>query len=158
MSQRKQPSRGLYMIGIAVLFLAGFLLLVIFGAQSYRGAVTGQSSNMRARALLAYFYTVVRDNDTKDAVTIDNSTYGPVLVIADGDSGYALRLYRFETENGSELMEDFAAIDDELMPESAQTIGQTDIFEVEKLEDGLLAVRTDAGRVLLHVRSEGDAA
>ncbi len=153
---RKQPSRWLYMLEIAVLFLAGFLLLVIFGAQSYRSAVSVQDGNMHKRTLTSYFYTVVRDYDTRGAVSVEDSAYGPVLVIADGDSGYALRLYRMETEKGSQLMEDFALLGEPLLPESAQVIGQTDVFSIEKQGDGLLTIRTDAGSILLHVRSAED--
>lgn len=153
---RKQPSRWLYMLEIAVLFLAGFLLLVIFGAQSYRSAVSVQDGNMHKRTLTSYFYTVVRDYDTRGAVSVEDSAYGPVLVIADGDSGYALRLYRMETEKGSQLMEDFALLGEPLLPESAQVIGQTEVFSIEDRGDGLLTVRTDAGSILLHVRSAED--
>ena len=43
MRERRGISAGLLMIGIAAIFLAGFFLLVIFGAQSYRGTVVSQS-------------------------------------------------------------------------------------------------------------------
>ena len=54
MGEKGRFDLGLNMIGIAALFLAGFFLLVIFGAQSYRGTVAGRSGNMDDRALLAY--------------------------------------------------------------------------------------------------------
>ena len=50
---------GLYTIGIAALFLAGFFLLVVFGAQSYRDTVGGQNRNGEARAELAYLAAAV---------------------------------------------------------------------------------------------------
>ena len=156
MKIRKQPSLWLYMLGIAVLFLAGFLLLVVFGAQSYRETVDGQNDNMRRRTLTSYFHTAVRDYDTRGAVTVEDSAYGPVLVIADENSGYALRLYRMDTGKGSELVEDFAPLGEPLMPESAQVIGQTEVFAIEERGGGLVTVRTDAGSILLHIRCAED--
>ena len=144
------------MLAIAVLFLAGSLLLVIFGAQSYQKTVAGQDGNMSKRTLTSYFYTVVRDYDTRGAITVEDSVYGPVLVIADGDSGYALRLYRRTTDTGNELMEDLAPLGEPLTPESAQVIGQTEVFSIEEQEDGLITVRTDEGSILLHIRSAED--
>ena len=155
MRQRKQPSQGLFMIGIAVLFLAGFLMLVIFGAQIYRNVVAGENKNMHTRALSAYLSTAVRNNDTAGAVkTQSDPDFGQVLVIADGDTGYALRLYK---DNEGRLLEDLAPIGDPLWPESAQAISDTDVFEISELNNGLISVRTDEGSVLLRIRSEGGA-
>ena len=53
MKEDNRSPLGLYTIGIAALFLAGFFLLVVFGAQSYRNTVAGQNGNMRSRALLS---------------------------------------------------------------------------------------------------------
>ena len=154
MKRGERSPLGLYTIGIAALFLAGFFLLVVFGAQSYRDTVAEQDGNGTTRTLLSYLSTCVRANDTAGAVSVRDSEYGPVLVVADGETGYAFRLYR--TEDG--LVEDFAAADAALRPEEAELIGATDTFEITELSDGLLAVYTDAGRVLLRLRSgEGGA-
>ena len=154
MKRGERSPLGLYTIGIAALFLAGFFLLVVFGAQSYRDTVAEQNDNGATRTLLSYLSTCVRANDTAGAVSVRDSELGPVLVVADGETGYALRLYR--TESG--LVEDFAAVDAALRPEEAELIGATDTFEITELSDGLLAVDTDAGRVLLRLRSgEGGA-
>ena len=40
MNTSRSSPLGLYVIGIAALFLAGFLMLVIFGAQTYRNTVS----------------------------------------------------------------------------------------------------------------------
>ena len=139
------------MIGIAALFLAGFLLLVIFGAQSFRSTASGRSVNMDTRALQAYLSTVARANDHSGAFSLrQDAQFGDVLVIADGESGYALRLFCAD----GYLMEEYAALDAPLSPERAQRIGQTGRFELVS-EDGLIEVYTDAGRVLLRQRSGG---
>ena len=74
-----------------------------------------------------------------------------VLVIADEESGYASRLYL----SHGHLVEDYAETGAALDPENAQIIGQTSVFTVEELTEGLLAVTTDAGRSLIRLRSQG---
>ena len=144
---------GLYTIGIAALFLAGFFLLVVFGAQSYRSTVAGQNRNMHGRELLSYLSTTVKAYDAAEAVAIEeDAALGQILTLADGSSGYALRIYCTD----GFLLEDYAAADSALRPEEAQRIGETGIFEVEQLQERVLRISTDAGSVLLHLRSGED--
>ena len=151
MKKTGQGGLGLYTIGIAALFLAGFFLLVVFGAQSYRNTVGGQNRNMHSRALLSYLSTTVKAYDAEDAVRIDeDGKLGKVLVLSEGRSGYALRIYRAD---GS-LVEDYARADAAFRPEDAQIIGATEVFDPVLTADGLLTVSCDAGKVLLHLRSE----
>ena len=151
MKSSQRSPLGYYTIGIAALFLAGFFLLVLFGAQIYRGAVRSQADNYQTRSLDSYLSTCARACDSSGSIQVQTSPYGQVLVLADGDSGYALRIYPYQ---GS-LVEDYAALDAPLSPESAQVIGETATFVIDPLADGLLAVTTDAGRVLVGIRSEG---
>jgi hypothetical protein len=72
-----------------------------------------------------------------------------VLNLADGDSGYALRLYMAD----GALLEEYTRTDAPLTPESAQKLGDTREFTVV-LDGDLLRLRTDAGTVLTHLRSE----
>ena len=55
--REKTSPLGYYTIGIAALFLLGFLLLIIFGAQVYRDTAGGQDDNNRTRALRSYLVT-----------------------------------------------------------------------------------------------------
>lgn len=144
---------GMYTLGIAALFLAGFLLLVIFGARTYRDAAAGQADNNDARALLSYVSTCVKSGDSAGGVSIRESDNGPVLVVADG-SGYALHIYWYE----GYLREEYTAVDAALVPEDASILGPTEGFTAEFLEPDTLLVSTDAGQALLHLRSgEGSA-
>ena len=141
---------GIYTMAVAGVFLAGFFLTVVFGAQTYREIAEGQSRNNEARALLSYISPCVRMNDTPGAVRVSREEGEPVLVIADGQSGYAIRIYRY----GDSLVEDYGEADGALYPDMAQVIGETEEFRIEELENGAYAVVTDAGRVLFGLRSE----
>lgn len=141
---------GLYTIGIVGLFLAGFFLLVIFGAQSYQGTVASQDENRDSRAVLAYVSTSIRNNDMKGAVSVENGDIGDTLIIADTDTGYALRIYLKD----GELMEDLGKTGSALDPENAEKIGPCEEFDCEMLRPDLLKVVTDRGQVMINLRSE----
>ena len=135
-------------VGMLALFLAGSLLLVIFAAGSCRDVVDSQYTAMDERALTAYITSGVKANDTLDAVSVEDSAYGQVLVVADASTGYALRYYLY---NG-ELVEDLAKTGSPLAPEQALSIAPTETFSVTRSGE-LLYVTTDAGRTLIDVRS-----
>lgn len=143
---------GFYTMGVACLFLAVFFLTVVFGAQTYRKIVAGQTGNNETRALLSYLTTCLKSNDTEGAVRIYEEEGRLVLSIADGGSGYGLRLYRYE---GS-LLEDYGKLESALNPSAAQVIGETEVFLAEEVDEHTYAVTTDEGRVVFHSRC-GDA-
>ena len=155
MRKEQHSPVGFYTIGVAALFLAGFFLLVVFGAQSYRNTAAGQNGNMQSRALLSYLSTTVKAYDAAEAISLtEDPEVGRVMVLADGNSGYAVRIYH---QDGI-LLEDYAAADTALRPEEAQQIGETRQFEAKMLPGNVLKLKTDAGSVLLHLRSGGDGA
>ena len=154
MKKEKRSPLGLYTIGIAALFLAGFFLLVVFGAQSYRNTSAGQNENMHRRALLSYFPTTLKAYDAENAISVhEEPEFGQILVLRDGNSGYAVRVYLAD----GVLVEDYAPEDSALRPEEAQRIGETECFEVRKLPGKALKITTDEGSILLHLRSGEDA-
>ena len=136
-------------VGIAALFLLGFLLLVVFGARSYRDVVDRQYGNMDQRGLTAYIAASVKANDSRGALSVEDSAYGQVLVVADPDTGYALRYYLCD----GQLVEDLARAGEPLAPEEAQRLAPTSSFRVEAVSGEMLCVTTDAGRALLRLRS-----
>ncbi len=152
MTQHNRSPLGLYMIGIAALFLAGSLLLVILGAHTYRNAAKGQEDNNHTRALLSYVQAAVRAGDSAGGIRIENdASKGQVLVIADGDR-YAQRIYLSD----GKLVEDYNRLDAPLDPKNAIAIGDSRVFELElDQERGMLRVETEEGPAVLHIRSQG---
>ena len=151
MRQSDHSPLGLYTIGIAALFLAGFLLLVVFGAQSYQKTVAAQNDNMTSRAVLSYLETTLKGHDTINAVHTAEYATGTVLIIREGDTGYAIRIYGYE----GNLVEDFAKESAALHPEDAEIIGPTETFSVEEISGDVLRIRTDAGKVIWRSRTKG---
>lgn len=154
MKKSSSSPLGLYVIGIAALFLAGFLMLVIFGAQTYRNTVGVQSGNNRTRATLSYISAAVRAADAEGGVRVEeerlaDGTDTQVLTLLDGDTGFALRIYSAD----GKLMEEYAAMQVPLTPSAANMVGETEIFEAEIAEGNILKVRTEEGSVRIHLRS-----
>ena len=137
-------SLGLFTLGIATLFIGGLLMLVVFGAVSYRSVVGIQRDNDRNRALSAYLLTAVSERST-DPIRVEESDGGQVLVIAEPDTGYAIRIYCHD----GELVEDYAADGSALNPEGANPLGETGTFEIRTVRSGLLSITTDAGEVFV---------
>lgn len=145
-----------YTMGVAALFLAGFFLLVVFGARTYRQVAAGQERNNQTRALLSYLSTCVKSGDRADAVRIQEGPGekgSPMLVVADQDTGYGIKIY---LQEGS-LLEEYSSLDAAPDASAAQEIGRTEVFQVEELSDGTFAVTTDAGRTLFSVRGQSAA-
>ena len=142
-----QSLQGLYTIAIAMVFLAGFLLLVIFGAVSYQSTSGSQQDNNHVRALLSYLVTSSKTNDA-GSLSVMQDELGDVLVISDGDTGYGLRIYCYE----GNLVEDYNALDKPLYPKEANVIAANETFSVSYKNERLIEVTTDEGTVLLNVR------
>ena len=150
MSREKSSPLGLYTIGIAALFLLGFLLLVVFGAGIYKDAVTGQDQNDQNRALRSYLVTCTQ-TAAADDIEVKDGGEGEVLVIREHGTQYGLQVFLHD----GGLMECYSRLDAEPDPQEAQLIAATSTFEVDQIEEDLYAITTDAGRTLLHVGSKG---
>ena len=153
MRQNKEGPMTFYTMGVACFFLAGFFLLVILGAGTYRSTVEGQQENNRTRALLSYISTGARTGGGAWAVDIVEAEGTQVLEIADGSSGYCFRIYSHE----GCLLEEYGKAGTEIDPSLAMEIERTELFLVERLAEDVYAVTTDAGRVLFSMRSEEEA-
>lgn len=149
MKRKSRSSNGLFMIGIAALFLTGFMMLIIFGAQSYRQTIEGQNRNMNSRASLSYISACVKAYDTEDAISVRDTKYGNTLVLSEPGTDYGLFIF---LDNG-QLMEQYARQDTEPSADHAETICSLRSFSLEEKENGLINVSTDDGSILLHQRS-----
>ncbi len=151
MENKNRSPLGMYTVGIAALFLAGFLLLVIFGARSYGTTVSSQSGNAELRSLTSYFWTVLKANDARDAVEITETGYGTMLSVYDNESDSVIRIYAHD----GKLMEAYLDTDMDVDPEDSEIIGDTQVFSAEFAGGRTLRITTDEGTVLVTLRPEG---
>ena len=147
MKEQKQNGSGIYIILITAFFLGCFLLLVLFGTNIYRRVAGRQADNNQERAVLGYLHTVTGMNETA-VYPLEDADYGTVLVVEDAGTGYGSRIY----VNGGYLVEDYGKVGGALLPDYATPIGETEVFEVEEKDEGLLKLTTDSGSIFVHVR------
>lgn len=140
---------SLYTLGIVTLFLAGFLLLVIFGARSYQNTLSDQNEKIQSRTLLAYLSTTIRAHDEAESISVSNQEDRTVLTLSDGTTGYEFRIY----QRDGKLLEEYTSKESPLNAEQAQLIGETEVFQITFEQPDQMIIETDEGRVNLHLRS-----
>ena len=150
--REKTSPLGFYTIGIAALFMVGFLLLIIFSAHVYRDTVTAQQDNNQTRALRSYLVTCTGGASPDEIFVLDGEE-GDRLMIRDAGTKYGLQIFLHD----GTLMESYGRMDADADPAEAQPIAGTDVFEVEELSADVYAVTTDAGRILLHLQQKPSA-
>ena len=148
--EAKRPQHR-YIIALLGVFAMGFLLLVLFGTKTYLQTVRSQNENNDRRALLTYVATAVRAYDRAGAVAIGTGPEGAALLLRDAGTGdtYEHRIYLYR----GNLVEEYTASASSLAPESAQTLGPTGTFFLEKEGENLLRVRTDLGETVICLRA-----
>lgn len=158
MIQRHSISQVFVFLLLSV-FAVFSTLMVLLGAQMYRGTVDQTERNGERRVLINYVKNVVRGNDCANMVRIDHRSGIDMLVFAydfDGDL-YETMVYCYE----GELRELFIDAEQEFEPEYGESICKAQAF-VPEMNDGLLTVHlTDAQgqnselRIALRCSQEG---
>ena len=129
--------QGAFVFVLLGVFALMSTLLVLFGAQMYKGTVNHSEMNNESRVLSSYVRSMIRAEDARDAVAIEE--YDGVETIAlhetIGDIKYVTWLYAYEDS----LYEQFTMVDRPFSP-----INGTKILPVKefspKLENGVLTV------------------
>lgn len=130
--------QGVFVFVLLGLFAVMSTLMVLMGAQMYRGTVANAAENSEDRLLGAYVRSMVRAEDAKDAVVLED--YDGVATIAlyetiDEDR-YVTWIYRYD----GELYEQFTEADFDFDPSMGMPICPVDRFE-PSIEGRLLTVR-----------------
>ena len=141
-------STAIFSLGILMLFIGGFLLLVVFGAISYRNVVDSENHNYRDRELLSYLSTTIANGDYSEIYTYESADAdSTVLVIVNEDEEHALRIYI----HANNMVADYGDYEGELWPEDAIVLGNNGKLTVNEITKGLLMLETDAGQVYVKV-------
>lgn len=140
---RKENSKEFSLMIMTAFFIMSFLLLVIFGTGIYRNISVSREESSLSRTLSSYLHTASKMNEA--GIYTESKDGKLVLVIKDSDTGYGNRIYLHE----GYLVEDFGKLDDQLYPDSALKIAQTSVFEIEKMNEDLLKVKTSDGDVYI---------
>ena len=131
---------------VAILFCV-LLLTVVFSAFSYRRAVAVQERNDDIRAVLSYVVTAVK-SDEAAAVSVTEKEGIPVLMIDDGETGYARQIYAKD----GKICEVYAKKNASLTAGESIMIGSSALFEIDAVNEELLVIRTGLGSSYVRIR------
>ena len=129
--------QGVFVFVLLGLFAVMSTLMVLLGAQMYRNTVDRSTANNEDRVLGAYVRSMIRAEDTRDAMAVGE--YDGVKTLAmredlDGEP-YVTWLYCYDDQ----MYEYFTSDDGTFNPESGTAICPAQRFE-PSLENGLLTV------------------
>ena len=129
--------QGVFVFVLLGLFAVMSTLMVLLGAQMYRNTVDRSTANNEDRVLSAYVRSMIRAEDTSDAMEIGE--YDGVKTLAmredlDGEP-YVTWLYCYD----GQIYEYFTSDDGTFNPESGTAICPAQRFE-PSLDNGLLTV------------------
>ncbi|MEM1483344.1 DUF4860 domain-containing protein [Oscillospiraceae bacterium PP1C4] len=146
-----EKSRGhmvdlLFTLALFCVFAVSSLLVVIIGANVYKGTVKSMSRNFNIRTSLSYVSEKVRQNDTAGAVYLDHLDGETALVLEQNYNGadYQTWIYHYD---GS-LMELFTQKGNEVSPSDGQPIMEIPNFTIERQGENLyqLSITDEEGK------------
>lgn len=117
-------------------------MMVLLSAQLYRGIVNQTEQHSAGRILSNYVSNVVRANDSKDMISVDERNGVDMLVMGWETEGqlYETMVYCHE----GTLRELFASAEQEFHPEYGEIIGDAQAF-LPEMKDGLLEIHLTDG-------------
>lgn len=130
--------QGVFVFVLLGLFAVMSTLMVLMGAQMYRGTVENAGVNSENRLLNAYVRSMVRSEDALDAVRIEEVDGVTAIALYEEIDGerYVTWMYRFEDQ----LYEQFTESEFDFDPTMGMPICPINSFD-PSIENGLLTVR-----------------
>ncbi|MBR4442983.1 MAG: DUF4860 domain-containing protein [Clostridia bacterium] len=129
--------QGVFVFVLLGLFAVMSTLMVLLGAQMYRGTVDKAAENSEKRMLSAYVRSMVRAEDGARSVKVEE--YGDIQALAlyedIDDEMYVTWIYLYE----GPVYEQFTSADNEFEPDSGTEIAPATEF-IPTLNEGLLSV------------------
>ena len=130
--------QGVFVFVLLGLFAVMSTLMVLMGAQMYRGTVADASANNGDRLLGAYVRSMVRSEDAKDAVLIEDHDGVTAIALYEDidDERYVTWIYRHD----GQLYEQFTEAAYDFDPDMGMPVCPVNSFEPE-IDGRLLTVR-----------------
>lgn len=130
---------------ISMLFLGGFLLLVVFGANTYQKIYHISDSLNSERASLSYLCTALKCDNGSDLLIVKGDI--TELRIREAEGKYDKVIYLYD----GYLMEENTIYDYEVSPLTATKIVENEVFEIEYFKErNLLKISTSEGTVYIN--------
>ena len=136
----------LFILALFCVFAASSLMVVVIGANVYKNTVTRMNQNFDTRASITYVSNKIRQNDSAQAVSLQEIEGVPALVLEREIEGGAYRTWIYH--NDGALREVFTHADNPVKLSDGQSIMKVEQFWFEQLESNLLRITSidESGR------------
>lgn len=136
-SRRRHPVDTVFVLVLLGLFVIFLLLMLLFSAQAYRTAVSGNQTNNNLYTASAYITAKFRQHDDPSLVSVESVktlSDTPVLCLKDSVNGKQYITYIYLCEQ--ELRELFTAADNTPSPEMGTSIADLNSFLIQETGNG----------------------
>lgn len=143
-----------FTVALFALFVVALLLAILAGTGVYRALRAADGAASDERLSTSLIAKAVRATDAAGSASAAEGPEGPALVLTEhlGSGGYQTRFYLYR----GFVVQEYALADAPLAPDAATPVVESASFSFELDEgSGLLRVSTDAGEVLVALRSAG---
>ena len=136
--QSRHPVDNLFMIVLLGLFLIFLLLMLLFSAQAYRTAVTGNQENNNLYTASAYITAKFRQHDSGETISTAELDGSPAFCMTDtvNDQEYVTYIYLEDQQ----LKELFTAAGNTPSSQMGTTIANLNDFQVKQETDGFYRI------------------
>ena len=116
------------------------LAVVLIGSGVYKKTVSSMDAHYNLNTSLSYVVEKIRQNDTQGAVSAENQSGIPVLVLDQAYNNTPFRTYIYSQEGY--LKELFIKKESVFNPDDGESIMEISAFDITEIDDGLFCLTT----------------
>lgn len=135
---RRHPVDNLFIVVLLGLFMLFLLLMLLFSAQAYRSAVSGNQTNNNLYTASAYITAKFRQHDSIEDISIENLEGSPALCLSDTINGQSYVTYIYLKDQ--HLKELFTAAGNTPSTQMGTDIASLNLFQIAQEDNGFYRI------------------
>lgn len=135
---RRHPVDNLFIIVLLGLFMVFMLTVLLFSAQAYRSAVSGNQTNNNLYTASAYITAKFRQHDNIQDISIETLENSPALCLKDIINGQSYITYIYLKDQ--HLKELFTAADNTPVTQMGTDIASLNTFQIRQEDNGFYRI------------------
>lgn len=135
---RRHPIDNLFMIVLLGLFMVFLLMMLLFSAQAYRSAVSGNQTNNNLYTASAYITAKFRQHDNIQDISVETIENSPVLCLKDTINGQSYITYIYLKDQ--HLKELFTAADNTPVTQMGTDIANLNAFQISQEDNNFYRI------------------
>lgn len=135
---RRHPIDSLFMIVLLGLFMVFLLMMLLFSAQAYRSAVSGNQTNNNLYTASAYITAKFRQHDNIKDISVETLEDSPALCLKDTINGQSYITYIYLKDQ--HLKELFTAADNTPVTQMGTDIASLNAFQISQEDNNFYRI------------------